>query len=228
MSLTWCFRLSVAKLPHKELSAQTSRAYQTHQRRGRHPKCLILGSIPRYRNARKRLELKAQSRACVSDPGIVSSEIGVGHMIDKTRHAEPWRQLITELDALTEQRRRAELLAVGRGAVGEAILECATQASVEKDTVTPPEQVLDQRDPPGQTEIAGVGVARSVEGPAEMGARRTDDAEEIRRSEQHLEIDIRPRFDVAIENRDIMGEDTEFELVDIWVCAIAMVGPVAA
>ncbi len=99
---------------------------------------------------------------------------------------------------------------------------------VEKDTVARPEQVLDQRDPPGQTEIASVGVARSVEGPAEMGARRTDDAEEIRPGEQHLEIDVGSRFDVASKNRDIMGEDTEFELVDIWVCAIAMVGPVAA
>src|ERR1700730_15157066 len=47
-----------------------------------------------------------------------------------------------------------------------------------------------------------------------MGARRTDDAEEIRRGEQHLEIDVGSRFDVASKNRDIMGEDTEFELVD--------------
>ena len=43
---------------------------------------------------------------------------------------------------------------------------------------------------------------------------RPDDAKEFRRREQHLEIDVRPRFDGLVEKSDIMGEDAKLELVD--------------
>src|ERR1700730_2090550 len=135
-------------------------------------------------------------------------------MVDEPRYAEIGRQLITEFNACEEQGGRAELFAVRRSAVPEAVLQSAPETAIGEDTATPPEQVLEQRDPPGEAEIAVVGFARSVERTAEMGPRRADHAKEFRRGEQHLEIDVRTRFDGLVEQSDVMGEDTEFELVD--------------
>ena len=115
------------------------------------------------------LELEAEPRSGVGDPGIVRCEIGVRHMVDEPRYADSGRQLITKFDAFSEQRRRAELFAVRRGAVGIAVLQSAPEAAIGEDTATPPEQVLDQRDAPGQAEIAGVRIARRVERTAESG-----------------------------------------------------------
>src|SRR5438874_8789140 len=128
-------------------------------------------------------------------------------MVDKPRYAEVGRQLVTELDAPPEQRRRAELFAVRRGAVGKAVLQSAPQAAIGEDAATPPEQVLDQRDPPGEAEIAGVGVPCRIQRTPEMRPRRADDAKEFRRGEQHLEIDVRSRFDMLVETPNVMIED---------------------
>src|SRR5215471_9775081 len=144
----------------------------------------------------RRLELEAEPRAGVGNPGIVGRQIGVRHMVDVPRYADVGRHLITEFEAFAEQRRRAELLAVRRGAVGKTILQRATQAAIGEQTASPPEQVLDQRDPPGEAEIAGVRIARGVERAAEVRPWGADDAEGLRRGEQHLEIDVRSRLDV--------------------------------
>src|SRR5437868_1692004 len=130
-------------------------------------------------------------------------------MVDEPRYADAGRQLITEFDAFAEQRRRAELFAVRRGAIGIAVLQSAPEAAIGKDTAAPPEQVLDQRDPPGEAEIAVVGFARSIERTTEMGSRRADHAKEFRWGEQHLEIDVRPRFDVLVEQTDVMSENAK-------------------
>src|SRR5271168_5030426 len=95
-------------------------------------------------------------------------------MVHEPRYAEVGCQLITEFDALPEQRRRAEPFAVRRGAVGKAVLQSAPETGIGEHTATPPEQVLDQRDPPGEAEIAVVGLTRSTERTAEMGPRRPD------------------------------------------------------
>src|SRR6266481_4134419 len=110
-------------------------------------------------------------------------------MIDKPGHAEVGRELITEFDAFAEQGGRAELFAVLRGAVPITVLQSAPEAGIGEETATPPEKVLDQRDPPSEAEIAGIGIASRVEGTAEMGPRRSDHAKEFRRGEQHFEID---------------------------------------
>src|ERR1700730_3695847 len=135
-------------------------------------------------------------------------------MVDEPRYAEIGRQLITEFNAFAEQGSRAELFAVRRSAVPEAVLQSAPETAIGEQAATPSEQVLDQRDPPGQTEITGIRIPRSVERTAEMGPRRPDHAKEFRWSEQHLEIDVGPRFDGLVEQSDVMGEDTKLELVD--------------
>src|SRR5260370_40582353 len=133
-------------------------------------------------------------------------------MVDKPGDADVGGQLITELDAFAEQRRRAELFAVRRGAIGIAVLKSAPEAAIGENTASPPEQVLDQRDPPGQTEITGVGIARSVERTAEMGPRGPDHAKEFRWGKQHLEIDVRPRFDVLVEKSDLVPQGADLNL----------------
>src|SRR3984893_16095952 len=135
-------------------------------------------------------------------------------MVDEPRYAEIGRQLITEFNAFPEQGGRAELFAVRRSAVPEAVLQSAPETAIGEDTDTPPEQVLEQRDPPGEAEITVVGFARSAERTAEMGPRRPDHAKEFRRGEQHFEIDVGPRFDGLVEQSDVMGEDTKLEFVD--------------
>ena len=117
-------------------------------------------------------------------------------------------------DAFAEQGGRAELFAVRRGAVPITVLQSAPEAGIGEEAATPPEKVLDQRDPPSEAEIAGIGIACRVEGTAEMGPRRPDHAKEFRRGEQHFEIDVRSRFDVLVEQSDVMGEDAKLELVD--------------
>src|SRR5260370_41380707 len=135
-------------------------------------------------------------------------------MVDKPGDADVGGQLITDLAHCAKRGRRAELFAVRRGAIGIAVLKGAPESAIGENTGCPPEQVLDQRDPPGQTEITGVGIARSVERTADMGPRGPDHAKEFRWGEQHLEIDVRPRFDVLVEKSDVVREDAELELVD--------------
>src|SRR5436305_14536612 len=94
------------------------------------------------------LELEAEPRTGVGNTRIVRGQVGVRHMVDEPRHADTGGQLVTEFEAFPEQRRRAELFAVRRGAVGKAVLQSAPQTAIGEDAATPPEQVLDQRDPP--------------------------------------------------------------------------------
>src|SRR5215471_16974301 len=109
---------------------------------------------------RSALELEAEPRTGVGDPRIVGRQISVRHVVDEPRHADARCQLITEFEASPKQRRRAELLAVRRSAVCEAILQSAPKTGIGEQTAAPPEQVLDQGDAPSQAEIAVVGIAR--------------------------------------------------------------------
>ena len=92
----------------------------------------------------KTLELEAEPRTGVGNPGVVGRQISVRHVVDETRHADARCQLITEFEASPKQRRRAELLAVRRSAVCKAILQSASNAGIGKQTAAPSEQVLDQ------------------------------------------------------------------------------------
>src|SRR5882724_952639 len=123
-------------------------------------------------------ELDAEPDPGIGEAGIVVCQVGVRHMVDKGRHAHRRRRLIAELEASAEQRRRAELLAARRGAVGVPVLDGAAEAAVGEDAVTPPEEALDQGDAPGQSEIARIGVAIGIDRAADMRPRRADGTEE--------------------------------------------------
>ena len=47
-----------------------------------------------------------------------------------------------------------------------------------------------------------------------MRPRRADDAEDVGRGEQHLEVDVGAAFDVVAEKADIMRQDADLDLVD--------------
>ena len=68
------------------------------------------------------LKLKSEPGAGIGEPGIVRGEIGVRHVIKKTRNAHIWAQLITKLDAFTEKRRRTECLAARWRAIVVTVL----------------------------------------------------------------------------------------------------------
>ena len=124
----------------------------------------------------RRSEFEAEPGSRIGYAGIVRREIGVRHVVEKARDADRRGQLIAELDALAEQTpsSRASCGRAGR-CRGYPSCRAPPRLPLRKTPSPHAEQVLDQRDPPGQAEIAGIGLARGVERAADMRARRADE-----------------------------------------------------
>ena len=90
----------------------------------------------------------------------------------------------------------------------------AAETAIDEHAVARPEQALDQRDPPGQPEIAVAGLARGIDIGADMRPRRADDRQNIRRREQHLEVDVGSFFEMVAEKANVMRQDAGLDLVD--------------
>src|SRR5947207_5478585 len=128
------------------------------------PGCLL--------KARAASESEAEPRSRAGYAHVVPPEIGVRDVIEQRRHIDPRRQLVAELGAFPEQDARAQQFAVERARVDVAVMDRATEAAIDEDTVARAEQALDQHDPPGQPEIAIAGLAGGIDIGPEMRPRR--------------------------------------------------------
>src|SRR5437764_531091 len=170
----------------------------------------VLGCLP---NARAASEPKAEPGSRAGYAHVVPAEIGVRDVIEQCRDIDAGRQLIAEFGAFAEQDARAQQFPVERARIDIAVMYGAAEAAIDEDAVARPEQALDQRDPPGQPEIAVAGFARGIDIGADMRPRRADDRQNIRRREQHLEVDVGSFFEMVAEKADIMRQGTELDLV---------------
>src|SRR4051795_12070301 len=109
------------------------------------------------RNGRAVSELEAEPRSRAGYAHVVAADIGVRHVIEQRRHANPRHQLITKLGAFPEQNARAEQFAIRRPRIDVAVMHRAAEAAIDKDAVAGAEEALDQHDAPGQAEIAVAG-----------------------------------------------------------------------
>src|SRR5215510_6112927 len=160
----------------------------------------------------------ADAGAHVGDPRVVGRQPCVRYMVQHDRQTHRAGQLIPGLHTLPEQQPGTQAFALRERRVEMAIVDAPAEAASDEEPFRQREQRVPGTTAPGQPDIRIVCRTHRVERETQVRPGCSEDAQQGRRGEQDLDVEIGAGFDMVAQEMDIMGQHAQGDLINpAWV-----------